>query len=62
MEGKCIIVQSIALHRVILKTLAELTQFREGFQCLGVGEQVVQHSEILRQFYVRGMQSKLTAG
>ena len=32
MEDKVLVVQSIALHEVILKTLGELSQFRDGLE------------------------------
>lgn len=61
-EDKHAIVQSVALQRVILNALAELTQFREGFQCLGVGKMAAEHSELLQHFYVNLMKPKVTAG
>ena len=51
-----------ALQNVILNTLAELTQFQEGFQCLGVGKMAAEHSQLLQHFYVNRMKSKVTAG
>ena len=62
MDDKITIVQSVALQRVILKTLGELTQFQEGLQCLGVQKELANHGEILRDFYVKRTRSRLTAG
>ena len=59
---KVAIVRSVALQRVILRTLGELTQFRDGLQCLGVGKEIAEHREILQEFYVKTKTSKLTAG
>lgn len=36
LSDRVTIVQAVALHKVILSTLAELTQFREGLASLGV--------------------------
>ena len=38
LDDKVAVVQSVALEKVILRSLGELTQFRDGLQCLGVGK------------------------
>lgn len=45
------VVQSVALHHVILKTLGELSQFREGLETLGVAKAMEQHRACLRDFF-----------
>ena len=35
---KVAVVHFVALQRVIVRTPGELTQFRDGLQCLGVGK------------------------
>ena len=61
MEDRVLVVQSMALHEVILKTLGELSQFRDGLESLGVASALQQHGSLLRSFFVKE-QSKLTAG
>ena len=51
----------MALQKVILNTLGELAQFKEGLHCLGVGHEIAQHGELLQQFYIKG-EGKLTSG
>ena len=60
-DDKIAIVQSVALQKVILNTLGELAQFKEGLHCLGVGHEIAQHGELLQQFYIKG-EGKLTSG
>ena len=42
------LVQCIALHHVILKSLGELSQFREGLGSLGVLKAIQEHWELLQ--------------
>lgn len=60
-EDKVSIVQSVALHYVILRTLGELSQFKEGLQTLGVSAMISEHGDLLRGFFVN-KKDKLTAG
>ena len=55
------VVQSVALHHVILKTLGELSQFREGLGTLGIAKAMEQHGVLLRDFFVI-KESEVTAG
>ena len=55
------LVQSVALHSVILRTLGELSQFREGLESLGVAKEMCDNSELLQKFYMKGV-GELTAG
>ena len=60
MADKVDVIQSVALHHVILKTLGEASQFQEGLRSLGVLQQI-QHGQLMSEFFViRG--SKLSAG
>ncbi len=57
------IVQTITLHKVVLVSLAELSQFREGLSILGIGNALSQHPWLLRSFFcLRQPQDKLTSG
>ena len=60
------IVQTITLHRVILRSLAELSQFqfRDGTDTLGVGRAMSLYPELLYEFFVNSKTQKatLTAG
>ncbi len=51
LDDKVPIVQSIALDKVILKTLGELEQFKDGLQSLGVGREITKHGEIIQDFF-----------
>lgn len=55
------LVQSVALHHVILKTLGELSQFREGLECLGVLKAISEYGHLMCDFFVM-KESKLSAG
>lgn len=46
------IVQTVALHKVILSSLAELSQFRNGLSTLGVLDAIKAHSQILSSFFL----------
>ena len=51
MLDKATIVQSISLHVVILKSLAELYQFRDGMETLGMATAIKHH--LLSEFFVK---------
>ena len=55
------VVQTVTLHRVILRSLAELSQFKDGIEALGVGKVMNVHSHLLYDFFVQG-KDPLTAG
>ncbi len=46
------IIQSISLHSVIVKSMAELYQFREGLETLNIATAMTHHSELLYDFFV----------
>ena len=54
----------LSLHRVILQSLAELSQFRDGIQELGVAGALNQYPNLLYGFFVNGnsQEDALTAG
>ena len=55
------VVQSVALHHVLLKTLGELSQFRDGLEPLKIGKTLEQYGGLLRDFFVI-KESEVTAG
>ena len=55
------LVQCVALHHVILRSLGELSQFREGLESLGVLKAIKEHGELLRDFFIV-KKSEITAG
>ena len=52
MLDKKTIVQSISLHMVILKSLAELYQFRDGMETLKVASTIKDHKDLLSDFFL----------
>ena len=60
-DDKVSVFQSIALHHVILKTLGELSQFKDGLRTLGVADAIESQGELLHDFFVN-IKSDLTAG
>jgi len=58
---KVTLVQSVALHQVILRTLGELSQFRDGLETIGVARAIEQNSAFLQEFFVK-KSSRVTAG
>ena len=52
MKDKTEIIHTISLHHVILKTLGELSQFRDGLETLGVGRAMEEHGQFLQEFFV----------
>ena len=55
------LVQCVALHHVILKTLGELSQFREGLETFGVLKSIQEYGVLLQDFFVM-KKSELKAG
>lgn len=62
MKDKLDIIHTITLHKVILVSLAELTDFREGLGALGVLNALKQHSYLLQPFFCNDALIKLTTG
>ena len=44
-------IQTISLHHMILKTLGELSQFRDGLETLGVGKAMEENGQLLWEFF-----------
>ena len=61
MDDKVTLVESVALHHVILKTLGELSQFRDGLNTLGVARAMELYGVLLQEFFVN-KKSRVTAG
>ena len=62
LSDKVNIIQTVTLHKVILGSLAELTQFRDGLAALGVLDAVKKHSYLLRSYDCSESDEKLTSG
>lgn len=64
LEDKTSIVHSVALHQVILRSLGELCQFRDGLEALKVAQALKVHGNLLRPFFCNDQDLKkpLTAG
>ena len=62
LSDKVNIIQAVALHKVILSSLAELTQFREGLSVLGVVKVLQDHPDKLRPYYCLNSNKELTSG
>lgn len=56
------IVQTVTLHKVVLSTLGELTQFKEGLSTLGVLDALKEHPDLLLPYYCCSYDEKLTPG
>ncbi len=62
LEDKVTIVQSVCLQMVVLNTLAELDQFKDGLSSLGVVRAIKEHSSLLQSFYCSASKMQLTSG
>lgn len=62
MSDKVDIIQSVGLQEVLLNSLAELTQFKEGMKDLGVLNMIQEHKDLLRSFYCTDSKTQLDAG
>lgn len=56
------VVQTVALHLVILNSKAELDQLAEGMSCLGVLAAIRKSPHLLQSYYTLDGATKLTAG
>lgn len=52
----------MSLHKVILASLAELSDFREGLAALGVADALKQDGPLLHSFFCNDVKSVLTSG
>lgn len=55
-------VQTVALHKVLLGCLAELSQFRDGLAALGVLDALKHHSRLLAPFFCQQTGDGITSG
>lgn len=62
LKDKIALVHSVALQKVILNSLAELNQFKDGLESLGVAEAIRAHPSLLQSFYCSANKIELTAG
>ena len=58
------IVQTLTLHEVLLKSLGEAQQFRDGLTTLNVAEVLSNHADCVQRFFCNdpSMKEPLTAG
>lgn len=56
------IVQTITLHKVVLSSLAELSQFREGLSAIGVLASLKEYPHLLSSYYSVEPKDELTSG
>ena len=61
MSDKTNLIQAV-MHKVILGSMAELSQFREGLCVLGVFDALKSHSDLLYSYYCEKYQHKLFSG
>lgn len=59
---KIVMIQTVALHRVLLRRVAELDQFAKGLQALGVLDAIKRYPALMRPFFTRDGVQHLTAG
>ena len=56
------IIQTVTLHKVVLASLAELSQFRDGINALGVAESLKNNPDLLYSFYCCEHNDELSSG
>ena len=62
LEDKPNIIQTVTLHKVILASLAELSQFRKGLSALGVAAAVKDYPHLLHSYFSVEDNYELTSG
>ena len=62
LSDKVDLIQTLSLQSVILDSLGELTQFKDGINSLGVGEALGNFQAIMRCFYCTDSKTKIGAG
>lgn len=64
LKDKPNVVQTLSLHEVLLKSLGEAHQFRDGMNTLGVTAVLSKHGDYVRRFYCNdsSLVQPLTAG
>ena len=62
LEDKPNIVQTVTLHKVVLSSMAELSQFRQGLSTLGVLSALKEYPHLLNSYYSVEHRDELTSG
>ena len=62
LEDKPNIIQTVTLHKVILASLAELSQFRKGLSALGVDAALKAYPHLLHSYFSIEHKDELTSG
>ena len=62
LDDRVNIVQTVTLHKVLLSTLGELTQFKDGLSVMGVLDALKEHPDLLQPYYCCDFEDKLTSG
>ena len=62
LEDKPNIIQTVTLHKVILASLAKLSQFRKGLSALGVAAAVKEYPHLLHSYFSVEDNDELTSG
>ena len=62
MDDKITLIQTVTLHHVLLRSKAEMDQFCEGLQALGVLNAVRKYPDLMRPFFTNSAVQNLTAG
>jgi len=59
---KIVMVQTVAIHHVLLRSIAEVDQFTKGLQALGVLDAVKKSPTFMRRFFTKDEIQHLTSG
>lgn len=59
---RVVIIQTVTLHKVVLASLAELSQFREGLSALGVADALKNSPDLLYSYYCCEHNDGLSSG
>ena len=62
LSDKSNIMQAISLHKVVLGTMSELSQFKEGLSVLGVCDALAKHSDLLYSYYCCKHKVEISSG
>ena len=61
-DDKITLIQTVALHHVLLQSKAEMDQFCEGLKALGVLDAVREYPGLMSPFFTNTAVQNLTAG
>ena len=62
LQDKADLIQAVTLHRVLLKSLAEATQFRDGLSALSVRESLEKYLKLFIPYYCSTESNVLSSG